>query len=198
MLRRPGRYRVRAAGETSRPWVVLAGRALRARAAAAAGCSPPTPTATSRAACSGPRTATTRSSRAGRNDGQRFDLTGGWRDAGDNLKITQPAAFAVAELQLAARLSPADAPALHATADVGLRWLLKAHPRPDLFIGIVGDVRDHSTGFRDPAKDDADTRQGVGHPLRLPDHELERGGQRRGRAGAGRPAQRGRAARHAT
>ena len=100
--------------------------------------------------------------KGGPYDGQRFDLTGGWRDAGDNLKITQPAAFAVAELQLAARLSPADAPALHATADVGLRWLLKAHPRPDLFIGIVGDVRDHDTGFRDPAKDDGDTRQGVG------------------------------------
>ena len=100
--------------------------------------------------------------KGGPYDGQRFDLTGGWRDAGDNLKITQPAAFAVAELQLAARLSPDDAPALHAASDVGLRWLLKAHPRPDLFIGIVGDVRDHDTGFRDPAKDDADTRQGVG------------------------------------
>ena len=156
-----GRYRVRAAGKTSRPWVVsptarsaLVRRLLGLFAANADGDEPSRVFA--------PAHRNDAIVKGGPYDGQRFDLTGGWRDAGDNLKITQPAAFAVAELQLAARLSPADAPALHATADVGLRWLLKAHPRPDLFIGIVGDVRDHNTGFRDPAKDDADTRQGVG------------------------------------
>jgi endoglucanase len=158
---RPGRYRVRAAGKTSRPWVVSDGarsalvrRLLGLFAANADGDEP--------SRVFGPAHRNDAIVRGGPYGGQRFDLTGGWRDAGDNLKITQPAAFAVAELQLAARLSPADAPALHATADVGLGWLLKAHPRPDLFIGIVGDVRDHNTGFRDPAKDDADTRQGVG------------------------------------
>ena len=156
-----GRYRVRAAGKTSRPWVVsptarsaLVRRLLGLFAANADGDEP--------SRVFGPAHRNDAIVKGGPYDGQRFDLTGGWRDAGDNLKITQPAAFAVAELELAARLSPADAPALHATADVGLRWLLKAHPRPDLFIGIVGDVRDHNTGFRDPAKDDADTRQGVG------------------------------------
>jgi hypothetical protein len=158
---RPGRYRVRAAGRTSRPWVVsdaarsaLVRRLLGLFAVNADGDEPNR--------VFGPAHRNDAIVRGGPLDGQRIDLTGGWRDAGDNLKITQPAAFAVAELELAAQLAPEDAPALHATADVGLRWLLKAHPQPGVFVGIVGDVRDHSTGFRDPAKDDADTHQGIG------------------------------------
>ena len=47
---------------------------------------------------------------AGPFAGQRFDLTGGWRDAGDNLKFTQTTGLAVAALNYAARMAPARAP----------------------------------------------------------------------------------------
>src|SRR5438552_3061873 len=86
--------------------------------------------------------------------GRRFDLTGGWMDAGDMLKFVQTTGFAAAVLQAAARLDPADARALDSAADVGVRWLLKAHPRPDLFVAQVGDLRDHDVGFRIPDRDD--------------------------------------------
>ena len=82
------------------------------------------------------------------------------------------------------------------TADVGLRWLLKAHPRPDLFIGIVGDVARPQHRLPRPGHGRRRHPPGRRRPLRLPDHELEHLGQRRRRARARRPAQRGRAARH--
>lgn len=158
---RPGRYRVRAAGLLSRAWVVdpnarpqLVRRLLKPFALNSDG-NEPNPVF-------GPAHLNDALVKGGPYDGQRVDLVGGWRDAGDQLKITQPAAFAVALLELSARLDPGDAPAIHQTADVGVRWLLKAHPHPDLFIGLVGDDRDHSTGFRDPAQDDANTVDGVG------------------------------------
>ena len=44
-----------------------------------------------------------------RTTGQRVDLVGGWRDAGDQLKFSRTMAFAVANLEFAARLDPADA-----------------------------------------------------------------------------------------
>ena len=100
--------------------------------------------------------------RGGPLDGQRIDLTGGWRDAGDQVKIALTTAMAVSYLHLAARLDPEDAKRLHAASDVGVRWLLKAHPQPGVFVALVGDDRDHSTGFRDPATDDANTTDGVG------------------------------------
>lgn len=91
-------------------------------------------------------------------DGQRVDLTGGWMDAGDTLKFTQTTSFAVAALLIAARLDPLDAQALRDAAGVGIRWLLKAHPAPDVFVSQVGEIvsdhdRDPASGF-DPAQDD--------------------------------------------
>jgi endoglucanase len=94
--------------------------------------------------------------------GTRLDLTGGWMDAGDMIHFTQTTAFATALLEASARLDRAAAPALVAEADVGLRWLLAAHPAPGLFIAQVGDERDHDLGFRDPAGDDASSRPGIG------------------------------------
>ena len=90
------------------------------------------------------------------------DLTGGWMDAGDMIHFTQTTAFAAALLQAAARLDPADAADLNAEADVGIRWLLKAHPFEDAFVAQVGDERDHNRGFRDPALDDASSKPGIG------------------------------------
>jgi hypothetical protein len=160
-LRTPGRYRIRAAGVTSRSWVVDGGarerlirRLLRIFAVNSDG-NEPNPVF-------GPAHLKDAIVSGGPYDGQRMDLVGGWRDAGDDLKITRTVAYAVAGLQLAARMDPANAPALRQAAGVGVRYLLKAHPRPDLFIGLVGDDRDHSTGFRDPAGDDANTTPGVG------------------------------------
>jgi hypothetical protein len=94
--------------------------------------------------------------------GQRFDLTGGWRDAGDNLKFTQTTGLAVAALHYAARMAPARAAQLRGTSDVGVRWLLKAHPAPGLFVAQIGDNADHEQSFRDPATDDGASGPGQG------------------------------------
>ena len=105
---------------------------------------------------------------SGAYDGQHFDLTGGWMDAGDMIKFTQTIGHSAVLLQAAARLDPDQADALNTAADVGVRWLVKAHPRPDLFIGQVGDERDHDVGFRDPALDDATGGAGIGTRLAYP------------------------------
>ncbi len=94
--------------------------------------------------------------------GLRIDMTGGWMDAGDMLHFTQTTAFATSVLQAAALLDPAAAPALEAEADVGVRWLEKAHPFPDAFVAQVGDERDHHLGFRDPVLDDGSAEPGIG------------------------------------
>ncbi|MDO8188778.1 glycoside hydrolase family 9 protein [Conexibacter sp. JD483] len=174
-LRRAGSYRVRAAGLTSRPWVVRrdAQRApiaaiLQYFAANADG-SEPSPV-------HGPAHLDDAVVASGPYAGQRFDLTGGWMDAGDMLKFTSTTAYATAALQAAARLDPADAPALLATADVGVRWLLKAHPAPGLFIAQVGDERDHDLGFRDPAGDDGSGKEGIATRFAYPNMGGDLGG----------------------
>jgi hypothetical protein len=93
---------------------------------------------------------------------EAIDMRGGWMDAGDMLHFTQTTAFAASLLQAAALLDPADAAGLNAEADVGIRWLMKAHPFPDAFVAQVGDERDHNRGFRDPAIDDASDKPGIG------------------------------------
>jgi hypothetical protein len=106
--------------------------------------------------------------RGGPHDGEHIEMTGGWMDAGDMIHFAQTTSFAAAVLEAAARLDPARAPQLDAEADVGIRWLVKAHPAPGLFIGQVGDERDHDVGFRDPAGDDASSRPGIGHRRAYP------------------------------
>ena len=109
--------------------------------------------------------------------GERIAITGGWMDAGDTLHFTQTTAFAASLLQAAARLDPAQADALSAEADVGVRWLVKAHPAPDLFIAQVGDERDHDRGFRDPAGDDASNKPGIGTRFAYPEVGGDLGGK---------------------
>ncbi len=109
--------------------------------------------------------------------GETIDMTGGWMDAGDTLHFTQTTAYTAALLQAAARLDPADAAALNAEADVGVRWLVKAHPFPDVFIAQVGDERDHNAGFRDPATDDASTKPGIGTRFAYPEIGGDLGGR---------------------
>jgi hypothetical protein len=157
----PGSYRVRVGGLRSKRWRVdataagtLLQRLMRIYDVNSDGSEPSSlfgPAHLNDAAISG-----------GPYDGERFDLTGGWRDAGDHLKFVQTTGFAVAYLHYAARLAPSQAGTLLPPSDVGVRWLLKAHPRPDLFVAQVGDLSDHEGGFRDPSTDDDGTGPGQG------------------------------------
>lgn len=109
--------------------------------------------------------------------GRHIDLTGGYMDAGDQVHLTLTTAYATTLLLQAARYDSADAPALKRAASVGVRWLLKAHPAPDLFIGQVGDGRDHDYGFRRPEDDDRSTLPGIGTRLAYPVATSEVAGQ---------------------
>lgn len=159
----PGAYRIEVGRLRSRPWTVAANRAGTALMAILAffdanrdGLEP--------SATHGP---------AHLNDavihpdafahgGASIEITGGWMDAGDMLHFTQTTAFSTAVLESAARLDAAAAPALEAEADVGARWLMKAHPFPGAFVAQVGDERDHDLGFRNPVADDASGAAGIG------------------------------------
>jgi endoglucanase len=163
----PGSYVVRVGRLRSRPWVVDAGAArrpiqamLRYFAANSDGREP--------SPIHGPSHLNDATVASGPYRGRKFDLTGGWMDAGDMIKFTQTTGFSALLLQYAARLSPADAGALNSAADVGIRWLLKAHPAPGLFILHVGDERDHDVGFRNPARDDRSRKPGIGKRLAYP------------------------------
>ena len=157
-LRVPGRYVVRVAGRSSRPWTVRA-----------AGSAPLIPQLlnylrTNRdghepALLHGP----SHLNDARLADGTPIDMTGGWMDAGDMIHFTQTTALVAAQLEAAARLAPVHAAALGEEADVGIRWLIKAHPAgTDLFIAQVADERDHfALGYRDPATDDASGVPGI-------------------------------------
>jgi endoglucanase len=159
-VRTPGSYLVRAGGlRAARRWVVTAAGAaarrpvrqmLRFFAVNSDGREP--------SPAHGPSHLNDATVRGGPLAGRRIDLTGGWMDAGDTLKFTQTTSFAAAALLLSARLDPGDAAPLQAAAQVGVRWLLKAHPAPDVFVSQVGEIksdhdRDPAEGF-DPAADD--------------------------------------------
>lgn len=103
-------------------------------------------------------------------DGTFVDASGGWHDAGDQLKYLITASNATARMLLAFELAPNRFPdevdALgHARAngipDVldeakwGLDWIHKLHPEPDQLFHQVADDRDHR-GFKLPDQDVAD------------------------------------------
>src|SRR4051794_952669 len=163
----PGSYTVTVGRLRSRPWVVAddAGRDAIATMlqyfAAQSDGNEPSPV-------HGPSHLNDAQIASGPYAGQHFDLTGGWMDAGDMIKFAQTTGYVAAALQAAARLDSAQADALNTASDVGIRWLVKAHPRPDLFIGQVGDERDHDLDFRDPASDDQRTDDGIGTRLAYP------------------------------
>src|SRR4051794_2268023 len=163
-----GTYRVRvpAIGQTSRPWVVRAagsgdaiGTILKFFSWNADG---------RESSFHGPSHLHDATVKGGPFDGRRFDLTGGWMDAGDMIHFAQTTSYAAAVLEAAARLDPRHRPQLNTAAGVGIRWLRKAHPRPSLFIAQVGDQRDHDHGFRDPAGDDDSGIPGIAHRRAYP------------------------------
>jgi hypothetical protein len=111
------------------------------------------------------------------------DATGGWHDAGDQLKYLITSSNATAQMLLAYRLTTAldgtphemfadrfnrlGQPGANGMADVldearwGLDWMLKLHPTPDTLYHQVADDRDHA-GWRLPHKETVDYGWGPG------------------------------------
>ena len=116
-----------------------------------------------------------------RRDGRAFyapfpdetfvDASGGWHDAGDQLKYLITASNATARMILAYELErakfgdftdamgregrPNGVPDILDEARWGLQWIHKLHPAPDQLFHQVADDRDHR-GFKMPDNDNAD------------------------------------------
>ncbi|MEP6946514.1 MAG: glycoside hydrolase family 9 protein [Acidobacteriota bacterium] len=103
-------------------------------------------------------------------DGTFVDATGGWHDAGDQLKYLITASNATARMILAYELEkskfadevddlgravPNGIPDVLDEAKWGLDWIFKLHPAPDQLYHQVADDRDHR-GFKLPDQDNAD------------------------------------------
>jgi hypothetical protein len=103
-------------------------------------------------------------------DSTYVDLSGGWHDAGDQLKYLVTSSYATGHMLMAYELYPdrfedkvnalgqAGAngiPDVLDEAKWGLDWILKMHPAPDQLFHQVADDRDHR-GFKIPNKDNAD------------------------------------------
>ncbi|MCO6478383.1 MAG: glycoside hydrolase family 9 protein [Phaeodactylibacter sp.] len=103
-------------------------------------------------------------------DSTFYDFTGGWHDAGDQLKYLITSSNATARMLLAYELAPdrfideVDGyghPHPNGIADVldearwGLEWILKLHPKEGWLIHQIADDRDHR-GFKFPHRDNAD------------------------------------------
>ncbi|QDV75811.1 glycoside hydrolase family 9 protein [Botrimarina mediterranea] len=99
-----------------------------------------------------------------------IDASGGWHDAGDQLKYLITSSFATAAMLLAYELEPdkfgdivddMGRPRANGIADVldeakwGLDWMLKLHPTPDELYHQVADDRDHN-GWKWPNDDSSD------------------------------------------
>ncbi|HEX7297035.1 MAG TPA: glycoside hydrolase family 9 protein, partial [Pyrinomonadaceae bacterium] len=103
-------------------------------------------------------------------DGTVIDASGGWHDAGDQLKYLITGSNATARMLLAFELAPNTFPDLvdamgraqpNGIPDVldeakwGLDWIHKLHPAPDQLFHQIADDRDHR-GFKLPDQDLAD------------------------------------------
>lgn len=98
------------------------------------------------------------------------DASGGWHDAGDQLKYLITSSYATAHMLKTYELYPenfkdvVDAvgkPGANGIPDIldeakwGLDWMLKLHPSPDALIHQVADDRDHA-GYKLPDNDNSD------------------------------------------
>jgi endoglucanase len=115
--------------------------------------------------------------------GTYVNASGGWHDAGDQLKYLLTSSNATAQMLLAYQLAASrprrsDAafadrfnslgqPGANGVADVldearwGLEWMLRLHPKPDQLYHQVADDRDHK-GFRLPQNETVDYGWGSG------------------------------------
>lgn len=100
-------------------------------------------------------------------DSTYFDMTGGWHDAGDQLKYLITGSNATARMIMAYQLFPTafkdehdalgrkiknNIPDVLDEAKWGLDWILKLHPMSDILIHQVADDRDH-VGWKYPYDD---------------------------------------------
>lgn len=103
-------------------------------------------------------------------DSTFVDVTGGWHDAGDQLKYLITGSYATAHMLKAFELYPSKfadktnalgQPQPNGIADVldeakwGLDWIHKLHPDPDQLVHQVADDRDH-LGWKMPDEDRSD------------------------------------------
>jgi len=103
-------------------------------------------------------------------DSTYVNLSGGWHDAGDQLKYLITSSYATAHMLLAFEMYPdrfedkvnaLGQPWANGIPDVldeakwGLDWIHKMHPEPDQLFHQIADDRDHR-GFKIPNKDNAD------------------------------------------
>jgi endoglucanase len=103
-------------------------------------------------------------------DSTFVDLSGGWHDAGDQLKYLITSSYATAHMLMAYEMYPErfedkvnalGQPGANGIPDIldeakwGLDWIHKMHPEPDQLFHQVADDRDHR-GFKIPNKDNAD------------------------------------------
>ncbi|MFC3417520.1 glycoside hydrolase family 9 protein [Algoriphagus hitonicola] len=103
-------------------------------------------------------------------DSTYVDASGGWHDAGDQLKYLITGSYATGHMLMAYQLFPDQfedqvnalgqiekngIPDVLDEAKWGLDWLLKLHTEPDQLIHQIADDRDHR-GFKIPNKDNAD------------------------------------------
>jgi endoglucanase len=110
--------------------------------------------------------------------GTYLNATGGWHDAGDQLKYLLTSSNATAQMLLAYELTKHNGrfadrvnnfgqPGANGIPDVldeaiwGLQWMLRLHPAPDQLYHQVADDRDHK-GFRLPQNETVDYGWGPG------------------------------------
>ena len=112
--------------------------------------------------------------------GTYLNASGGWHDAGDQLKYLLTSSNATAQMLLAYQLASRGSsvvfedrynslgqPGPNGIADVldearwGLDWMLRLHPKPDQLYHQVADDRDHK-GFRLPQNETVDYGWGAG------------------------------------
>jgi Glycosyl hydrolase family 9./N-terminal ig-like domain of cellulase. len=114
--------------------------------------------------------------------GTYLDASGGWHDAGDQLKYLLTSSNATAQLLLAYQMAVSDRRSAQLFADIwnrfgqpganglpdildearwGLEWMLKLHPAKDQLYHQVADDRDHQ-GFRLPQNETVDYGWGGG------------------------------------
>jgi hypothetical protein len=109
-------------------------------------------------------------------DSSFVDVSGGWHDAGDQLKYLITGSYATAHMLKTYELYPSrfadhvnalGQPVPNGIADIldeakwGLDWILKLHVSPDQLIHQVGDDRDH-IGWKMPYGDQSDYGWGPG------------------------------------
>lgn len=93
---------------------------------------------------------------------KKVDVTGGWHDAGDYVKILNTTAFSTYMLlfsydfdnsKFSSDKNKNNVPDILEEAKIGLDWMLRAYFEKNKLVTQVQDLRDHDVGWRMPEKD---------------------------------------------